>query len=309
MEVYNHLSHVNNALNTMNTSIFKNFWRKLARYGLLVSSIITILFVILRNNQKRKWQKKYFFSNPGSKDSMFTHYNIIINSNAFSFVTSSVLQSNQIVIIKTYTLANFELVFEFLVLMIFPWPFFDIFIFEEYATANGIFILSRYLSDYLFLFLLIRIFYFYRCITLYSLYSDAFCQKLCHQIGADFGPGFIAKASMTMSPVKATILNFLIFTYIYATMIRIFERPLQTLRMIENISDGLYVDDYFDAFYLSVVTITTVGYGDRTCQSQLGRLTCCIAALHGALIISFVVVTGNNLLKLSNNEAKVAYNV
>jgi glycerate kinase len=69
------------------------------------------------------------------------------------------------------------------------------------------------------------------------------------------------------------------------------------------------VDTYLDTFYLAIITITTVGYGDLTCQSLFGRWTCCVAALHGTFIVSYIVVTGSSRFELSKKEAQVAFQV
>ena len=95
------------------------------------------------------------------------------------------------------------------------------------------------------------------------------------------------------------ITTFMYFAYVYATCIRIFEKPLISYRHIENDNHGTFVDNYFDTFYLAIITITTVGYGDLTCQSFFGRCTCCIAALHGTFIVSYIVVTGSSRLQLT----------
>lgn len=121
--------------------------------------------------------------------------------------------------------------------------------------------------------------------------------------------GFVLKCKFILDPMRMTIYNFIIFSYLYSMMIRIFEKPLHDYRLINGSVDGWSVDNPYDAFYLVIITILTVGYGDITCRSAAGRTVCCITAIHGALIVSFVVASGSELLNLNHSEAKVAYKI
>lgn len=122
---------------------------------------------------------------------MFTFYNNIINSNAFSLFSSQISEQNSLVIQRSFTFQTLEVLSEILILSLFPYPFWDSFLFETYWTEDGLLPLSRFFSDYLFLCMLLRSILFYRCINLYSIYADAFCQKLCNQVGAEFDITFV----------------------------------------------------------------------------------------------------------------------
>lgn len=210
---------------------------------------------------------------------------------------------------QSFTLQNLEIMIEIIMLSLFPYPFWDTFIFEMYWTEDGALPLSRFISDYLFLCMLLRWTLFYRCYNLYSIYADAFCQKLCYQVGADFNISFVSKCRGQNQPLARAITTIVLSAYLYATCIRIFEKPLIRHREINSDNHGDYVGDYFDTFYLAIITITTVGYGDLTCQSLFGRWTCCVAALHGAFIVSYFVATGSSRLDLSQAEAQVAFQI
>ncbi len=57
--------------------------------------------------------------------------------------------------------------------------------------------------------------------------------------------------------------------------------------LFENQSSGGNVNDLYDAFYWSIVTISTVGYGDITPQTLGGRLITVILILIGLGVLSF----------------------
>ena len=78
---------------------------------------------------------------------------------------------------------------------------------------------------------------------------------------------------------------FVVFTGIFAYVIRIFELPLLEFFATEFV----LIDSYFKALYLTVITITTVGYGDIVPHSYPGKVTMMLAAGFGAIAISFII--------------------
>lgn len=73
----------------------------------------------------------------------------------------------------------------------------------------------------------------------------------------------------------AIFLGFLIF--IGSTAIYLFEHP----------SNGRQVNSLFDAFYWSIVTLSTVGYGDITPQTPGGRIVAMVLIFTGLGVLSF----------------------
>ena len=57
-----------------------------------------------------------------------------------------------------------------------------------------------------------------------------------------------------------------------------------------------------------IITLTTVGYGDLYPKTLMGRIVGVVIAFWGVFIVSFFVVTLNNMLTFSPNEEK-SYNL
>ena len=57
--------------------------------------------------------------------------------------------------------------------------------------------------------------------------------------------------------------------------------------IFENTANGGEINNLFDAFYLSVVTLATVGYGDITPHTTSGRLAAMLLILFGLIFIAF----------------------
>ena len=53
-----------------------------------------------------------------------------------------------------------------------------------------------------------------------------------------------------------------------------------------------------DALYLSIVTQTTVGYGDISCKTTPGKLFSCFIAISGAFLMALVVTIVTGLSEL-----------
>ena len=66
--------------------------------------------------------------------------------------------------------------------------------------------------------------------------------------------------------------------------------------------------DFFDALYWATVTLTTVGYGDLTPVTDIGRLVSMLSSLFGVAVIALPsgVITASYLEELRNakNESK-----
>lgn len=74
---------------------------------------------------------------------------------------------------------------------------------------------------------------------------------------------------------------------------------LETLFLTE-VFEG--VNPVFTAFYMTMITITTVGYGDIVPQTMSGRIVIVFAAIHGVILVSFVVAAVSNMVQLEENE-------
>lgn len=73
-------------------------------------------------------------------------------------------------------------------------------------------------------------------------------------------------------------------------------------------------NNFFDAFYWAVITLTTVGYGDVYPNSDLGRVVSMISAIVGIVMIilssfavrMYVTIISNQSKKLNYSPFSVA---
>jgi len=60
-------------------------------------------------------------------------------------------------------------------------------------------------------------------------------------------------------------------------------------------------DSYFNSLWLTVITLTTVGYGDIYAITVPGRLVTMVLALWGTVLISLMVVIASSIFDLDQN--------
>jgi voltage-gated potassium channel Kch len=135
----------------------------------------------------------------------------------------------------------------------------------------------------------LRLFFVVRMLFSYSIYTDAFSKKICNSYGFSSGTRFVLKSKMLLEPGKSVIYLFTMSVLIFAYLIRIFELPYVYLG--DDIESNNLLSSYFNAIWLVIVTITTVGYGDISPNTQPGKIIAILAALWGSILISLIVVT------------------
>ena len=84
--------------------------------------------------------------------------------------------------------------------------------------------------------------------------------------------------------------------------LRIIEGPLIFLD-----NDGIDLSFISNCIWLTLVTMTTVGYGDYYPKTNLGRLLCVISSIIGTILMSFIVVALIIFLRFSNNQNEVIF--
>ena len=81
---------------------------------------------------------------------------------------------------------------------------------------------------------------------------------------------------------------------------RIIEGPLI---LLDN--DGLDLSTISNCIWLTLVTMTTVGYGDYYPKTNIGRIFAITGAFIGTILMSFIVVAMSNSLKFTYNQSNV----
>lgn len=157
-----------------------------------------------------------------------------------------------------------------------------------------------YLCDFILVFMFLRLFFLARSIMNYSLYTDSYSKRLCQQYGFTSGVRFSLKVYFINSPMKFVMLLFFINTIIIAYLLRILELPYFRRFGLNKYE----LDDFNNVIWLILMTTTTVGYGDITVHTYLGRYITMFSAVQGAVLVSLIVLVTADIFKLDNRQSK-----
>lgn len=117
----------------------------------------------------------------------------------------------------------------------------------------------QYASDYVCAFMTIRMFFLFKSRFNYSKYRDAFSKTICKEHKFYPSNWFILKVKFDKKPVKTVLILLITSILTLTSILCLFE--------LENFMTSAYTRDYspfFTAFYFTMITITTVGYGNIT---------------------------------------------
>ena len=188
------------------------------------------------------------------------------------------------------------LMLEICVLLMVPIPFYDTYIATRAKTYNDV--VYYFLSEFLMAAMCLRLFFLVRTIFNYSIYTDPFSKKLCETYGFTSGVSFTFKCQLLIHPINTVITIFFLTIFISAYLIRLFEMPYyRALKPSDDLKDAF--DSYFNSVWVTVITLTTVGYGDLAPCTFPGRIITMMLALWGTLLVSLLVVTISSIFDLT----------
>jgi hypothetical protein len=110
-------------------------------------------------------------------------------------------------------------------------------------------------------------------------------EDCCTEFGCHSGSLFMLKAYFQSKPFLVLSVSLLTSLACFSLMIRILERPYA----IDN-GSGQDYNYIWNALWMVLITMFTVGYGDFYPQTHLGRVLVVIACLWGMFLISMLVV-------------------
>ncbi len=119
-------------------------------------------------------------------------------------------------------------------------------------------------------------------------------------LGIEISIGFALKSIFISYPYFLIVYTILVFVFVYTFTIRIIEGPVSKL-----LKDNIDYTIPQNCLWNVIVTMTTVGYGDYSPRSTLGRFVMVSSSIVGTMLISFMVVALQNYFKFNENELKV----
>lgn len=175
-----------------------------------------------------------------------------------------------------------------------PIPFYD-----NYISINckSDITVNYFLSEFMLCVMAMRGFYILRSVINYNMYTDHYSKKLCQQYGFNANIRYTIKVLLAKQPEKTVLFLFIMCVIYYSYMLRLFELPYYRLM---DPSDSLYnaMDGYFNSIWVTIITMTTVGYGDIAPSTLPGRCVAILVAITGSFLMALVLLVAMEQFEL-----------
>lgn len=102
---------------------------------------------------------------------------------------------------------------------------------------------------------------------------------------------------MTDQPYLVLMTNLVLSMFYFGYLIRIFDQDLSEV-------SGQNFNNIQNPVWLSIVTMTTVGYGDFFPKSNPSRIVGIVCSFYGVYLVSLFVITLENLLRFDQSESR-----
>lgn len=132
-----------------------------------------------------------------------------------------------------------------------------------------------------------------------SRYSSLQMKRLmdCYNKDVDFI--FVIKCMIRTQPYRFLIITLVGSLLLFSYAIRVFELPNAVL------TGNLVFKNFFETAWMVLITVTTVGYGDNTPKTLIGRFLCFVMCLWGTFLLSLIVIILFDSLALNIEEQQV----
>ena len=148
-----------------------------------------------------------------------------------------------------------------------------------------------------------------RVYSYFSKWTSEEAKEICKKYKISNGIAFALKAELKYRPFIILFLSIIILVALCAFCLRTFEYGvINPKEEYKNLIDGNDLVYLLNCFWVIIITMVTVGYGDLYPRSHLGRGIVIIAAILGMLLTSLMIVSLGNLTEFTEQEKK-AYNI
>ncbi len=198
-----------------------------------------------------------------------------------------------------------KMLLEMVALIIFTPPYTN-----GYFKGNMLFGFYTYSSDsFILLVKLIKLYYLIIIFSHVSLWTSDTAREIAKENKVTIGANFALKATLKKNPFMSILILLGIFLLLFSFFMRIFEygfsqeendKIISNAKAIENESFGSYAN----VFWVVIITMMTVGYGDSYPKTHMGRTVAFLSSIVGMIIQSLLIVRLSDFVELTVDEKK-----
>jgi len=205
------------------------------------------------------------------------------------------------------------LIIELIIISFIPTPFYSKISFINYNESEQVETIYH-INDLFSLLVLLRVFVVFRIFLSNSRYYTNVAHRICSLTGCgDSGSNYVyvMKCIMKKTPLEMLITSMLLYIITFAYAIKVCERPLIFAIIIKNKDNSNFtlpipndISNYYNAMWLMIVTMATIGYGDFYPRTLPGRAITFFSCISGVITVSLLTITLQNLMEMSNSESR-----
>ena len=171
--------------------------------------------------------------------------------------------------------------------------------------SSGVKHVPYFFSDLVIICMFVRIFMIVRHYERYHEFTNLESKAICRRFGFNGGKMFTIKAELKFSQFKVITILFSGSVIILAYVLRIWELPFEQ-NVINSKTKPFRnnLTDYGSAIWLTVITMTTVGYGDIFPHTVGGQLTAIVIAIWGTFCISLLIMITGEVFEFTDTESQ-----
>ena len=145
-----------------------------------------------------------------------------------------------------------------------------------------------------------RVYFVLKTITAFSPINHLFGRRVCYEAGFEADFTFLLRVGMEKRPILVYALLSSCFIFVFATCIRIFERPYYTFVLEPPTYD---FKDMYSSVWFTVMSMLSAGYGDMIPASPIGRMICICAVVTGEIIVALMIALVESAYRM--DEVKI----
>ena len=171
------------------------------------------------------------------------------------------------------------------------------------VTFDNIYALS--LNSIIFFFHIIKLYNIVRLIRAFSIFNTRISKTICETYKIELGLYFIIKSELNKRRLSLSILILIIICLIISVLIKDFECFSFNKKTLLNGKKGINdLQNFINTFWLTLVTITSVSYGDEYPRTSFGRLLLFISSFFGLLTVGLIIATLSEKILFNSTEKK-----
>ena len=155
--------------------------------------------------------------------------------------------------------------------------------FERHTTE---YVIPYLTSDIFLAAMTFRVYFILKAVTAYSPMNHLFGRRVCYEAGFEADFLFLLRVGMQKYPVRIYGCMCACFVFVFASIVRVFERPYYTFVLEPPTYD---FKDLYSSVWFTVMTMLEAGYGDIVPATPVGRVMSIITVISGAIIVALLI--------------------